>query len=226
MLFLLSWLQTVCGKSAFCLPYAVRYNELMLCPNDSTEMHDVRIAGHYGEPIIVDQCEECGGVWFDESELFRAKQGEAEKIEALNSAILRTPTTIENPSLICPRDDAAMQRFTDRYFPQDVVLMRCPSCRGIWLNRGVFTKYQQFRQELMRAKRSPQDEKLKERIAQLTASYESGCSTGTLRRLGEFLSTPIDSSHAADIGDSTEAGGIAGLALTTLLTILRLILRL
>jgi Zn-finger nucleic acid-binding protein len=103
--------------------------------------------------------------------------------------------------------------------------MRCPSCHGIWLNRGIFTKYQQFRQGLMRAKKSPQDEKLKERIAQLVAAHEDGRSTGTLKRLGEFLSTPVDSYHTTDIGGATDVGDAAGLALSILLTILRLILR-
>ena len=208
-----------------CLPHAVRYNDPVLCPSDRIQTHQVKIVGHYGEPIIVDQCEKCGGIWFDESELFRAKQGEAEKVEVLNTAMLQTPSTIEDPDLICPRDGTTMQRFTDKYFPQDIVLVRCPSCHGIWLNRGIFRKYQQFRQELMRAKKSPQDEKLKERIAQLIESHESGRSTGTLRRLGEFLSTPMDVGHTTDVGDTTDVGGIAGLALTTLLTILRLIFR-
>jgi Zn-finger nucleic acid-binding protein len=200
----------------------------MLCPNDSTEMHQVKIVGHYGGPIIVDQCEKCGGIWFDESELFRAKQGEAEKIEVLNAGILRTPTTIENSELICPRDEAAMHRFTDRYFPQDIVLVRCPLCHGIWLNRGMFTKYQQFRQELMRSKKiSLQDKKLEERVGQLVESYESGRSTETLRGLGEFLSTPIDPGYTPDFGCTPAVGGVAdalgsaGFALTSLLTILR-----
>jgi len=200
----------------------------MLCPNDSIEMHQVKIVGHYGGPIIVDQCEKCGGIWFDESELFRAKQGEAERIEVLNAGILRTPTTIENSELICPRDKAAMHRFTDRYFPQDIVLVRCPLCHGIWLNRGMFTKYQQFRQKLMSSKKiSLQDKKLEERVGQLVASYESGRSTKTLIGLGEFLSTPIDSGYTRDfgytpaVGGVADASGIAGFALTGLLTILR-----
>ena len=80
----------------------------MLCPNDSTEMREVKIVGHYGEPIIIDQCAKCGGIWFDEAELFRAKQGEAEKIEMLDAEILRTPATIENSTLFCPRSEAEM----------------------------------------------------------------------------------------------------------------------
>ena len=58
----------------------------MLCPNDNTEMRQVKILSQYGGPVFVDQCEKCGGIWFDESELFRAGQGEAERIEAVNLA--------------------------------------------------------------------------------------------------------------------------------------------
>lgn len=165
----------------------------MLCPNDSTEMHQVKIVGHYGGPIIIDQCEKCGGIWFDEAELFRAKQGEAEKIEVLDAGILQAPSTIENSTLFCPRSGAKMDRFTDRYLPQDIVLVRCRLCHGIWLNRGMFTKYQQFRQELMPPrKKNLQDKRLKESIAKWEALYESRRSPGTLKRLGELLTTDIN----------------------------------
>jgi Zn-finger nucleic acid-binding protein len=147
----------------------------MLCPNDNAEMRQVKIESHYGGPIFVDQCESCGGIWFDESNLFRAKQGEAEKIEALNIEMLRTSSVIENSPLFCPRDQGAMQLFTDKYFPQDIVLVRCLSCHGIWLNRGTFTKYQQFRQKLMPKKKSPADERLGKAIAQLTVAYNYEC---------------------------------------------------
>ena len=205
----------------------------MLCPNDSTEMYQVKIVGHYGGPMIVDQCKKCGGIWFDESELFRAKQGEAEKIEVLNAGILRTPTTIENSELICPRDEAAMHQFTDRHFPQDIVLVRCALCHGIWLNRGMFTKYQQFRQELMSSKKiSLQDIKLEEHVGQLVESYESGRSTKTLRGLGEFLSTPTNSGDTpitpvdfsfvpGVVGNIADIFTIGGFATSIVITILR-----
>ncbi len=147
----------------------------MLCPNDNAAMRQVKIASHYGGPIFVDQCGKCGGIWFDESNLFRAKQGEAEKIEALNAEMLRTPSVIGNSTLFCPRDQGAMQRFTDKYFPQDIVLVRCPSCHGIWLNRGTFTKYQQFRQKLMPKRKSPQEERLEKSIAPLVVAFKYEC---------------------------------------------------
>jgi Zn-finger nucleic acid-binding protein len=165
----------------------------MICPNDGTEMHHVKIVAHYGQPIIVDQCQRCGGIWFDEAELFRAKQGEADRIEMLDADIIRAPTMIEESELLCPRDRAVMLQFVDRYFPQDIILVQCPSCGGIWLNRGGFMKYQKFRQGLLqRSQQKSTADKRRAEIKKLVQSYESGRTTGTLRKLGEFLSTPID----------------------------------
>jgi Zn-finger nucleic acid-binding protein len=192
----------------------------MLCPNDNTEMRQVKIVSHYGAPIFVDQCEKCGGIWFDESELFRAKQGEAEKIETMDAEKLQTPSTIEDSTLFCPRDEGKMQRFTDKYFPEDIVLVRCELCHGIWLNRGIFTKYQQFRGELMHPKESTQDEKMK---AQREALYKGRDTIGTLGRLAEFLSTPIEasgySSYSSGLGSGVD--GIADFLATTITNILR-----
>ena len=118
----------------------------MICPNDAVEMHPAKVLSHYGQPIILDQCEKCGGIWFDESELFRAKRGEAEKIELLDAEALRTSSQIETSPLLCPRDRAKLYRFTDKHFPDTIILVRCPTCHGVWLNRGEFTRYQKLRQ--------------------------------------------------------------------------------
>jgi Zn-finger nucleic acid-binding protein len=165
----------------------------MICPNENVEMHQVRIESHYGQPIILEQCKGCGGIWFDESELFSAKQGEAEKIELLDSEILRTPSKIEKSVLKCPRDQAELFWFNDRYFPKGIILERCPSCNGIWLNRGHFTKFQKARQELQRPKeKSPEDKKMEEDIERILALHQAGGTTDALRKLGRFLSTPLD----------------------------------
>ena len=166
----------------------------MFCPVDKIEMHRVKIISYYGQPIELDQCEICGGIWFDESELFRAKQGEAEKIELLDINILKNPSMIENPTLTCPRDQTVLYLFTDKYLPKDIILARCSKCKGIWLNRGLFTKYQRFRQELKRKKEKiSEDKQLEERISHLTAAHQSEHPNDTLERLGKFLSTSMDS---------------------------------
>jgi|WetSurMetagenome_2_1015567.scaffolds.fasta_scaffold62672_2 Zn-finger nucleic acid-binding protein len=198
----------------------------MICPNDSAEMHQVRITSHYGQPIVLEQCGKCGGIWFDESELFVAKQGEAEKIELLDAEGLRNTAKLENATLCCPRDQATLFRFADKHFPNDIVLERCPLCRGIWLNRGEFTNYQRFRQELRQPKeRSSEDGKLEEKINQLVTSYQAGESTAVLGKLGRFLSTPVDDGEAlppdTDQGPPVAANA-ANLVMSLLMTILRL----
>lgn len=165
----------------------------MFCPVDKIEMRRVKIVSHYGQPIELDQCEICGGIWFDESELFRAKQGEAEKIELLDINILKKPSMVKNSTLTCPRDQKVLHRFTDRYLPKDIILARCPTCKGIWLNRGLFKKYQRFRQGLKRKKEKISENKqLEEGISKLIAAHQAERPNDTLERLGKFLSTPVD----------------------------------
>ena len=200
----------------------------MICPNDGTEMHQVSVLSHYSQPIVLDQSEKFGGIWFDESEIFRDRQGEAAKIEPLNEEALRTPAQIENPNLICPVDHSQLFRFTNEHFPESIVLTRCPSCHGIWLNRGEFTKYQQARQESLQARtKSDSDTKLSERITQLTAANPTGHSSVVLGKLGNFLSTDMDTSdtlNADSSPKSTSAQNTADMAVGIVLTLLRVFL--
>jgi Zn-finger nucleic acid-binding protein len=165
----------------------------MKCPNDNTEMYQVKIEGHYGQPILLEQCKKCGGIWFDEMELFSARYGETEKIEVFDSKSLWTPTNIEKRILRCPLDESELFQFKDRYFLKGIILERCPSCNGIWLNRGDFTKFQQVRQELKRPKeRGSEDKKLEEDIKRILSVHHAESASNTLEKLGKFLSMPID----------------------------------
>jgi Zn-finger nucleic acid-binding protein len=199
----------------------------MLCPNDNAEMHQVKIESHYGQPLFLDQCEICGGIWFDELELYKARQGEAEKIETLNSEILLTPTLMENKIHLCPKDQAKLFRFTDKYFPAGIIVERCPKCDGFWLNHGEFTKYQKARQELLRPKeRTPEDIKLEEDIKQILAANQTGSGNNdVLKKLGQFLSTPIDEETmlpATSAETSPKVENTVNLVMNVLTTLLRL----
>jgi len=76
----------------------------MNCPNDNVPLHQVQITANYGQPLFLDQCDCCGGIWFDESELYRARQGEADKVDLLDTYILTKSTPIVNPVHCCPKD--------------------------------------------------------------------------------------------------------------------------
>lgn len=175
----------------------------MKCPNDNTEMSQVKIESHYRQPILLEQCKECGGIWFDKMKLFSARNGEAEKIEVLDSKTLWTPANILDGIQRCPLDQSELFRFKDRYFLKGIILERCPSCNGIWLNRGDFTKFQHARQELRRPKdRSSEDKKLEEDIKSVVASHNAKTTSNTLGKLGGFLSTPIDRGTLQPLGQS------------------------
>jgi Zn-finger nucleic acid-binding protein len=175
----------------------------MKCPNDNTEMTQVKIESHYGQPILLEQCKECGGIWFEETELFSARNGEAEKIDIFDSKSLWTPTNMATRIRRCPLDQSELFRFKDRYFLKGIILERCPSCNGIWLNRGDFTKFQHTRQELKQPKdRSPKDKKLEEDIKSVFAAYRAKTASNTLEKLGGFLSTPIDRATLLPLGQS------------------------
>jgi Zn-finger nucleic acid-binding protein len=175
----------------------------MKCPNDNTEMSKVKIEGQYDQPILLEQCKECGGIWFDAMKLFSARNGEAEKIEVFDSKILWTPTNVVNRIRRCPLDQSELFRFKDRYFLKGVILERCPSCNGIWLNRGDFTKFQHARQELKRPKdRSSKDKKLEEDIKSIFSAHRAETTSNTLEKLGAFLSTPIDRGTLQPLGQS------------------------
>ena len=175
----------------------------MKCPNDDTEMSQVKIESHYGQPILLEQCKECGGIWFDETELFSARNGEAKKIEVFDSKTLWTPKNMAARIHRCPLDQSELFRFKDRYFLKGVILERCPSCNGVWLNRGDFTKLQHARQELKRPKDiSSKDKKLEEDIKSILASHSTDTTSNTLEKLGTFLSTPIDRGTLQPLGQS------------------------
>jgi len=196
----------------------------MICPNENAEMHQVVVHSHYGQPISLEQCDKCGGIWFDESELYSAKIGEAEKIEGLNSALLQDSTEITNSKLVCPKDGAELHQFTDRYFPQSIILVRCPVCNGFWLNRGEFTKYQKARKELQSPKeKTAEDKKFEEKVQQLLELHRSGKSSDTLKNLASFLSTQLDENTLRPI-ESTDTSPAAEKTINTILDVLTTLL--
>jgi Zn-finger nucleic acid-binding protein len=198
----------------------------MLCPNEKAGMHQVAVPSHYSQQIIIDQCEGCGGIWFDAFELFKVKLGEAQGIESLDSDRLRTPSNIDSPKLLCPRDRTTLVQYKDPNFPRELILTRCPKCQGFWLNRGEFTAYQETRQEMMRPKeKTPEDQKLGEDVKRMLQSRIDSGSTEALGRLGAFLSSPGHEHVLSPFGSSQVNAG-EGKTFDTVLNVLIVLLRL
>ncbi len=182
---------------------------------------------HYGQPIPLDQCVSCGGIWFDESELFRAKQGEADKVDPIDAESFRSPAEIK-ADLHCPRDGALLFRFTDKQFPETLALMRCPLCRGIWLNRGGFAAYQNNRAGLMKARtQAPAEADFQRSVREVLITEPPAGGDSMMGRLGRFLNTDLEGPLARPSGapvQPTRAEETAGAAVGVLITLLRLFL--
>lgn len=198
----------------------------MFCPNENARMHQAAVSSHYGQQVIIDQCEKCGGIWFDAFELYKVKQGEAQEIEELDPDIFTAPSDIDHPTLLCPRDQAALFQYDDPNFPKGLILMRCPKCQGFWLNRGEFTKYQEVRQKLKDPEeKTPEDLKLEEDVKRLLESHRAGNSHDGLAKVGKFLSTPVGDSALFPF-DSTRGLSDERNTLDSILSVLILLLRL
>jgi Zn-finger nucleic acid-binding protein len=167
----------------------------MKCPNENAEMRQITVESHYGRTAVLDQCEKCGGIWFDKLELYMVRQGQAAKIELLDSEALYALSVIENPELRCPKDNARLVQFKDGYFPADIIILRCSLCDGFWLNRGEFNKYKKFRQKLQHRDEIVIDDIQGQNAGLTPSQYQPVESEDVLGRLSKFLSTPIDQNN-------------------------------
>jgi Zn-finger nucleic acid-binding protein len=198
----------------------------MFCPNDTNPMRQASVPSHYGQHIILDQCESCGGIWFDAFELYKVKHGEAVAIEEIDSDVLRATSHINQQTLFCPRDRTELFQFKDPQFPKDIILTRCPKCQGFWLNRGVFTKYQEARQKLILPKeKTPEDLKLQEDVRRMLKTHLVGSDQDVLGKVGKFLSAPVGKQTLSPLGSSKGLPATEN-SFDSILNILILILRL
>lgn len=192
-------------------------------------MHQVQIVANYGQPLFLDQCDCCGGIWFDESELYRARQGEAEKVDLIDTYILTASAPIVNATHCCPKDGAQLARFSDPNFPAGIIVERCPVCSGFWLNRGGFLQFQHARQELLRTKEpNLADKKLQEQVEIILADHRAEANDDVISRLGKFLTTSVDTKSIFTLNNqdaddnSSNAANTIGAVLNVITTLLRL----
>jgi Zn-finger nucleic acid-binding protein len=113
----------------------------LICPNCKGNLNESYAEANYGRVLLLDQCETCGGVWFDQWELYLLREAEARRLDTINENSLLS----SNPHLkgegLCPRCKLKLDPFKDPSFPKDSQIMRCKCCNGLWLNRGELTKY-------------------------------------------------------------------------------------
>jgi uncharacterized protein len=105
----------------------------MKCPKCS----DSQLKPQVLRGVEVDRCGDCGGVWFDENELAKllADGGGGNALRGSDSGMNRQPGE-------CPRDGTKLLRVFSKQ-NRSVVIDRCPTCKGIWLDAGEFQRVSQ-----------------------------------------------------------------------------------
>jgi Zn-finger nucleic acid-binding protein len=105
------------------------------CPRCHSELTERQLGA-----IAIDICEACGGHWYDAGELERVRQmGPAERPRGLPDP--RPPRWVDSKALdvVCPRCREPLG--ADRYaYSSDLVIDRCPTCHGVWVDAGELEK--------------------------------------------------------------------------------------
>lgn len=167
----------------------------MKCPNCKHELNSLTTHSHHDAKVEIDQCPHCGGMWFDGMELYLVKHGLAEVIDIIDRgklAKLEPTLTVLN----CPRDNTVLKLFADRSFPKNIQIEYCPTCSGLWFNRGEFVDFQIARAEIIKEMADRRDDKLAKDFASLLALAEG---QEDVERLGNFMAAAytIPNRHSA-----------------------------
>ncbi|HBO84058.1 MAG: hypothetical protein A2073_01735 [Deltaproteobacteria bacterium GWC2_42_11] len=119
-----------------------------LCPSCGGQMKHVYAEANYGRYLLLDQCQDCGGIWFDRWELYHLKDEEAHRLDPVDKEKLLMPAPHSVEAGICPVCRVKMESFKDPNLPEDARIERCPQCNGLWLNRGELMKYVNHRMSI------------------------------------------------------------------------------
>ena len=108
----------------------------MKCPRCEHELELVNQSG-----VEVDACRRgCGGIWFDAFELEKMDQPDESAEWLLGEMPVDLTVSVDLEQKIdCPRCEGV--RLMRQPYPNDhkIVIDRCPSCNGVWLDFGEHT---------------------------------------------------------------------------------------
>lgn len=90
------------------------------------------------EDIEIDVCSHCGGVWFDQDELRKAKDHVEPDANWMDFEIWKHEDKFKfsQRPVKCPRCNVDMVIIN--YNDTNVEIDYCPQCRGTWLDKGEF----------------------------------------------------------------------------------------
>lgn len=107
-------------------------NRVLACPRDHSTMKEER-----KNETFIDICPKCGGMFFDQGEMFAACGARADPSYWDRP---ETGGTMKNSTLHCSRCDGHMLAQDVKHGSLHVEIDRCAHCGGIWLDKGELEK--------------------------------------------------------------------------------------
>ncbi len=120
----------------------------MDCPKCPGKLKELKIGQN--DPICIDRCFACGGLWFDKDELdivvskeiLDTTEFEIEE-EPIEDDELKNEVDLDSVECKCPRciDKKMIKKISTRN--KRVIVDYCEKCGGIWLDAGEYNKIKQ-----------------------------------------------------------------------------------
>lgn len=108
----------------------------MICPNCH---HHLKTTIYVG--VHIDECDSCGGMWFDRDELRRAKDNQDKDLQWLDFDLFeddRNKYSGISSNRLCPKDHAKL--ISKSYAESKVQIDICEKCQGVWLDKTELKK--------------------------------------------------------------------------------------
>ena len=105
----------------------------MNCPRCKTPLKTIDLGEYGGEyaAVVIDSCPTCGGVWYDKGELDARDESTWTDVEALDFE----PRLSGGRRALCPKCEVILTPVSPKG-AREIVVDRCPSCFGFWLDAG------------------------------------------------------------------------------------------
>ncbi len=104
------------------------------CPSCRVSMTIVVSHQVYGQHLELDQCPRCGGVWFDDLEIYTVHPEALKELEHIDIGGFVQLQSQADTSLSCPRMHGSLEEFAHEKFAPYVEMNICHECHGVWVH--------------------------------------------------------------------------------------------
>lgn len=159
---------------------------MKICPCCGKELISKKVLAHYERYIEVDQCENCGGIWFDKYELFSLHPNEVPKFYIPKEYKFHCKELF-----LCPNDNSSLKVLKDPLIPKDILIYYCDHCLGMWLPFESLKKYKDYQKaklEKNKVKKEDLPKELEEKINILLKKGEENFERESVSEIEEKMS--------------------------------------